>query len=107
MSVPKAGDERPASYAVSTSRLTCQMRIKQRDVYTGRFYRNGNSRVVLLPPDLYEKAGLVPGDTVLMQYEFGIIWMVKATRSMIFDRTKVAKIFDSLFPDKVDADASK
>jgi len=107
LSQQKIGDELPICSSDLFNRRSSQMRIKQRDVYTGRFFRSGNSRVVVLPPDLYEQAGLVVGDTVLMQYEHGIIWMVRATKSVLFDRTKVAKIFDSLFPDKADADASK
>jgi antitoxin component of MazEF toxin-antitoxin module len=83
------------------------MRIKHRDVYTGRFFRSGNSHVIVIPPDLFEKIGLVSGDTVAMQYEHGLIWMARVTRSVLFDREQVSKIFDSLFPDKVDADASK
>jgi hypothetical protein len=81
------------------------MTIKPREVYTGKYYRHGTSFAVHIPPDIRELAGLVEGDTMLMNYEFGIIWMVKAVKHLVFDRKKVSAIFDKLFPDKVDAGA--
>ncbi len=77
------------------------MRIKSRDVYTGRFFRSGKSHVIVVPPDLMDKAGLVPGSTMLMNFEYGMIWPVA------FNREDIAKVFDHLFPDKADDDASK
>jgi hypothetical protein len=42
-----------------------------------------------------------------MNVEHGLLWAVKLTPSMVATRAQVAKIFDSLFPDKADADASE
>jgi hypothetical protein len=60
-----------------------------------------------VPPDLREAMKLVPGDVLAMNVEHGLLWAVKLTPSMVATRAQVAKIFDSLFPDKADADASE
>ncbi len=83
------------------------MRIKSRDVYTGRFFRSGKSHVIVVPPDLMDKAGLVPGSTMLMNFEYGMIWLKQVTKAVAFNREDIAKVFDHLFPDKADDDASK
>lgn len=83
------------------------MRIKQRDVYTTRYYRHGNSMGVVIPPDIRELMGLITGDTLAMNFQHGVLWCVKVTKDMVVNRDKVAKIFDELFPDKADIDAGK
>lgn len=83
------------------------MRIKQRDVYTTRYYRHGNSMGVVIPPDIREMMELVPGDTLAMNFSHGVLWAVKVTKDIIITREKVAAVFDKLFPDKVDLNARK
>ena len=83
------------------------MRIKQRDVYTARYYRQGNSYGMIIPPDIRELMGLLPGDNLAMNFQLGVLWVVKITPGMIATREKVAKIFDSLFPDKEKTFASQ
>jgi hypothetical protein len=46
----------------------------------------------------------LPGDTVLMNCDQGVLWMVRATRQMVIDRKKMSTIFDRLFADKAGAD---
>jgi len=81
------------------------MRIKEREVYTGRYYRSGKSFVVVIPPDIRDKMGLQNGSTLLMNFQFGVLWMVKATPNMIANRDTVSKIFEQLYPSKEDANA--
>ena len=83
------------------------MRIKQRDVYTTRYFRHGNSCAVVIPPDIREMMHLVPGDTLALNFELGVLWAVKVTRNMVVDRKKVAAIFDKLFSDKAETNASE
>jgi hypothetical protein len=83
------------------------MRIKHREVYTGRYFRTGQSYCVVIPPDIRAEMKLEMGSTLLMNFQFGVLWMVKATPGMITNRETVAKIFDTLFPDKVEANAAK
>jgi antitoxin component of MazEF toxin-antitoxin module len=80
---------------------------KQRDVFTGRYYRHGNSYVILIPPELREIMKLTPGDTIAMNFQFGVLWAVRVTPSMIVSREKVAKIFDALFKGSEEAHASE
>lgn len=89
------------------SRGSSLMRIKQRDVYTARYIRNGNSYCIVLPPGVREVMGLVPGDTLAMNFSHGVLWVVRLTTDMIINRDLVSRVFDELFPDKVDAHASK
>ena len=95
------GIEKYAAYGPS------QMRIKQRDVYTARYFRQGNSYGMIIPPDIRELMGLLPGDNLAMNFQHGVLWVVKITPGMITTRAKVAKIFDELFPDKVNTLASE
>jgi len=95
------GIEKRAAYG---SRL---MRIKQRDVYTSRYYRHGNSWGMIIPPDIRDLMGLVPGDSLALNFQHGVLWAVKITPGMITTRAKVAKIFDELFPDKENTVASE
>jgi len=76
------------------------MRIKQRDVYTSKYYRHGNSWGILIPPDIRELMGLVPGDHLALNFQHGVLWAVKITPGMIASREKVAAIFDELFPSR-------
>ncbi len=83
------------------------MRIKQRDVYTTRYFRHGNSCAVVIPPDIRERMQLVPGDVLALNFELGVLWAVKVTRNMVIDRKKVAAIFDKLFTDNGESDGSE
>jgi hypothetical protein len=80
---------------------------KKREIFMGKCYKHGASFGVILPPDIREITGVHPGDYLLMNFDHGILWMVKADKSVVFDRKKVSAIFDKLFPDKVDANGSK
>lgn len=75
-------------------------RIRQRDVYTSRFFRTGRSFCIVMPPDLCEVMGLRLGDQMLMNFQHGVCWLVKARPDMIVNRETVSRIFDELFPDK-------
>lgn len=77
------------------------MTVKQREVYHGSYFRRGGSYAVLIPPDIRELMSLNPGDSMLMNCEDGVLWMVKATRSIVIDRTKMTAIFDKLYAEKV------
>lgn len=81
------------------------IRIKQRDVYTTRYYRHGTSMGIVIPPDIRELMGLVNGDTLAMNFQHGVLWLVRVTKDMVINRDTVSKVFDSLFPDKEDLDA--
>jgi antitoxin component of MazEF toxin-antitoxin module len=83
------------------------MSMKPRDVYTSRYFRQGNSYVITIPPDLREAMQLTPGDTVAINFRYGVLWAKKITAGMIANRDTVAKIFDELFPDKEKKDASE
>lgn len=82
-------------------------RMKPRDVYTSRYFRQGNSYVITIPPDLREAMKLQPGDTVAINFQHGVCWFVKITSSMIANRDTVSKIFEELFPDKEKDNASE
>jgi bifunctional DNA-binding transcriptional regulator/antitoxin component of YhaV-PrlF toxin-antitoxin module len=84
-----------------------QMAMKQRELYTSRYFRNGASYVAVIPPDLRELMGLVPGDTLAMNFQHGVLWVVKLKPEMVIDRITVSRIFDELFKSKEDALASK
>jgi hypothetical protein len=83
------------------------MQIKQREVYTGRYFRTGNSYVLHIPSDVSALMKLTPGDTVAMNFQFGVLWAVKVNASMIVNREKVAKIFDALFKGSEEPRASE
>lgn len=76
------------------------MTIKQREIYTSKYYRHGKSYGIIIPPDLRELMGLQPGDQMAMNYQEGVLWAVRVQPEMIVDRAKMAKIFDKLFPDR-------
>lgn len=92
--------ERSQGARAGPFRGTGLMRIKQRDVYTSKYYRHGNSYGMIIPPDLRDLMGLVPGDTLACNFQHGVMWAVKITPGMIASRERVAKIFDELFPDR-------
>lgn len=81
------------------------MRIKNREVYTSRYFRTGNSHVVTIPPDIGGMMSLVPGDNLAMNFQHGVLWMVKIVPGMIANRETVSKIFDEIFADKDKANA--
>jgi hypothetical protein len=83
------------------------MPIKQREVYTAKYYRHGNSFGMILPPDIREMMGLRVGDVIVCNFSHGILWAAKLTPGMIASRETVGKIFDSLFPDKEETHARK
>lgn len=74
-------------------------RIK-REIYTSRFFRTGNSYAVVIPPDLIDAMGLRLGSTLAMNFQYGVLWVVRMEPHMIVNRDTVSKVFDSLFPDK-------
>lgn len=76
------------------------LRINSPNCAAGRYFRHGNSYAILIPVHIREQMGLVPNDTVLMNFEYGILWIAKPDKSLIMSREKVAKILDALFPDK-------
>src|ERR1700730_6352465 len=80
---------------------------KKREIFMGKCYKHGASFGEILSPDIRALTGVPPGDYLLMNLDHGILWMVKAYKSVGYDRNKVSAIFDKLFPDKVDADGSK
>lgn len=49
--------------------------------------------------------GLVPGDTLAMNFQHGVCWMVKLSANLVVDRDTVAKVFDELFKDKRELNA--
>jgi antitoxin component of MazEF toxin-antitoxin module len=81
------------------------MRIRNREVYTTRYFRNGNSNVITIPPDIGGIMKLVPGDNLAMNFQHGVLWMVKIVPGMIASRETVSKIFDEIFKDKEKANA--
>lgn len=79
------------------------LRIASSDgVAAGRYFRHGKSYAILIPVAIREKMNLVPNDTVLMAYEYGILWIARPDKSLIMSREKVSKILDQLFPSKDD-----
>lgn len=74
--------------------------MKPREIYTSRYQRNGNSYVAIIPPELREKMGLVPGDLLAMNFIHGVLWCVKLKPEMIINRATVSKIFDEIFRGK-------
>lgn len=60
---------------------------------------------IVIPPDIRELMGLVNGDTLAMNFQHGVLWLVRVTKDMVINRDTVSKVFDSLFPDKEDLDA--
>lgn len=83
------------------------MQIKQREIYTSRYYRHGNAYGCIIPPDIRQLMGLVPGDTLAMNFQHGVLWMVRLTGNMIINRETVSKVFDELFADKRGAHANE
>lgn len=78
-------------------------RITDRDgVTASRYFRHGKSYAILIPVQVREQMNLVPNDTVLMAYEYGILWIARPDKSLLVPREKVAKILDALFPSKDD-----
>ena len=59
-----------------------------------------------MPPDLREAMNLHPGDTLVMNYSEGILWVAKLTAALVVPRNKAAAILDKLFPDKVPANGT-
>lgn len=76
------------------------MNIKPRDVYTSRYFRHGRSFAVVLPPDIRALMELHIGDVLAMNFQHGVLWMVKLRSDMVIDRNAVTKVFDELFKDK-------
>lgn len=76
------------------------MTIKQREVYNSRYFRHGGTYAVSIPPDVRELMHLTVGDSILMNCEDGVLWMVRATKSMVIDRKKAGAIFEKLFAEK-------
>ncbi len=76
------------------------MTIKQRDVYTSRYFRRGGSYAILIPPDIRELMAFTIGDTLLMNCDDGVLWVVRATKSMAIDRKKMSGIFERLYAEK-------
>lgn len=76
------------------------MTIKQREIYTSKYFRRGGSYALLIPPDIRELMHFQPGDTVLMNCDDGVLWAVRATKSMAIDRNKMSGIFDRLYAEK-------
>jgi antitoxin component of MazEF toxin-antitoxin module len=76
------------------------MTIKQREIYTSKYYRHGKSYGIIIPPDLRDVMGLQPGDQMAMNFQEGVLWVVRVTTEMIIDRKKMATIFDKLYPDR-------
>lgn len=76
------------------------LRVQNRDMAAGRYFRHGKSYAVLIPAQMREQLGWTPNDCVLMCYEHGILWMAKPDKSLIISREKVSKIMDALFPTK-------
>jgi hypothetical protein len=44
------------------------------------------------------------GDTLLLNCDQGVLYMVRATQGMVIDRDKATAIFEKLFRDKVGTD---
>lgn len=82
------------------------MPIKQRDVYTAMYFRNGGSYGVTIPPDLREIMKLLPGDRMAMNFTCGVLWMIKITPESIIPRKTAMAIVEKLFPGKVETDES-
>jgi len=76
------------------------MTIKQRDIYTSRYFRRGGSYAILIPPDIRELMHFNLGDVLLMNCDDGVLWVVRATKSMAIDRNKMSGIFDRLYAEK-------
>ena len=83
------------------------MKVRNREIYTTRYYRHGNSYSVVIPPDIRQTMGLIPGDLLACNFQFGVFWAVKMEPGMIINREKVAKIFDKLFENKDTANAAE
>ena len=60
---------------------------------------------MVIPPVIIDKMGLHLGDLFAMNFQHGVLWVVRLQPHMIVSRETVAKVFDELFPDKADADA--
>lgn len=82
------------------ARHSSMLRIKSDGLAIGRYFRYGKSYAILIPSGFRDRLGLVPNDTVLMAYEYGILWITKPDKSLVMSREKVSKILDALFPDK-------
>jgi antitoxin component of MazEF toxin-antitoxin module len=76
------------------------MQIKQREVYTSRYFRRGGSYMILIPPDIRELMHFLPGDSILMNCDEGVLWIVRAQKTMVIDRKKMTAIFDRLYAEK-------
>jgi len=76
------------------------MEIKQKEVYTSRYFRRGGSYGIFIPPDIRELMHFKPGDVLLMNCDQGVLWVVRATKQMAIDRTKVTAIFERLYAEK-------
>lgn len=72
----------------------------RREVYTAKYYRHGAGFGIYIPPDIREQMKLLPGDTVVMRVQESILFVVKLLPEHIFDREKVARIFDNFFDGK-------
>ena len=67
-------------------------------IYTSRYFRQGNSFAVVIPPDLRDRMELKLGDVLVMNYSHGVLWAKKLTPGMLVSRETISKIFDELFP---------
>jgi hypothetical protein len=76
------------------------MQIKQREVYTSKYFRRGGSYAILIPPDIRELMHFNIGDVLLMNCDDGVLWVVRATKAMVIDRKKMSAIFDRLYAEK-------
>jgi antitoxin component of MazEF toxin-antitoxin module len=93
-------DTTPRPMIGSTATWTGSMTIKQRDIYTAKFFKRGGSYAILVPPDIRDLMGFTIGDTVLMNCEDDVLWIVRATKRMVIDRDKMSGIFDRLYEEK-------
>lgn len=76
------------------------MTIKQREVYTSKYFRRGGSYAILVPPDIRELMHFNVGDTLLLNCDDGVLWIVRATKNMVIDRNRMSAIFDRLYAEK-------
>jgi len=73
------------------------VQVKLRDVYTSRYYKHGTSFGIIIPPDIRQAMQLRPGDVVMMNFSFGVMWCVRASADVIINREKVSQVFEQLF----------
>lgn len=76
------------------------MRINNREIYHGKYFRHGNGYAIYIPPDIRTVMELQPGDTILMNFIEGVLWCRRATATMVINRERAGAIFEKLFADK-------